>query len=64
MHCQVARVQPAGLILESPFTSAVEMGQRAWRLARTDLSWETTCARLAELYAELATSRKRQGRPA
>ena len=42
----------------------VEMGQRAWRLARTDLSWETTCARLSDLYTELAMSRKRQGRPA
>ena len=42
----------------------VEMGQRAWRLARTDLSWETTCARLGDLYAELATARARQGRPA
>jgi glycosyltransferase involved in cell wall biosynthesis len=42
----------------------VEMGQRAWRLARTDLSWETTCARLSDLYTELAMPRKRQGRPA
>jgi glycosyltransferase involved in cell wall biosynthesis len=42
----------------------VEMGQRAWRLARTDLSWSTTCVRLIELYAELATARRREGRPA
>jgi glycosyltransferase involved in cell wall biosynthesis len=42
----------------------VEMGQRAWRLARTDLSWETTCARLAGLYTGLATARRRTGRPA
>jgi glycosyltransferase involved in cell wall biosynthesis len=42
----------------------VEMGQRAWRLARTDLSWETTCARLAGLYTEVATARRRTGRPA
>jgi glycosyltransferase involved in cell wall biosynthesis len=42
----------------------VEMGQRAWRLARADLSWDTTCAHLADLYAELAMGRKRQGRPA
>ena len=34
----------------------VEMGQRAWRLARADLSWETTCARLADLYGELAAA--------
>jgi hypothetical protein len=40
------------------------MGQRAWRLARTDLSWSTTCVRLIELYAELATARRREGRPA
>jgi glycosyltransferase involved in cell wall biosynthesis len=42
----------------------VEMGQRAWRLARRDLSWETTCSRLHELYTELTVSRRREGRPA
>lgn len=42
----------------------VEMGQRAWRLARTDLSWRTTCARLADLYAALASVRRQAGRPA
>jgi glycosyltransferase involved in cell wall biosynthesis len=42
----------------------VEMGHRAWRLARRDLSWESTCSRLADLYAELTTTRRREGRPA
>jgi glycosyltransferase involved in cell wall biosynthesis len=44
----------------------VEMGERAWRLARRDLSWQTTCARLADLYGELATAplRRREGRRA
>jgi len=44
----------------------VEMGERAWRLARQDLSWRTTCARLADLYGELATAslHRREGRPA
>ena len=43
----------------------VEMGQRAWRLARQDLSWHTTCARLAALYDELAAAPlRREGRQA
>jgi glycosyltransferase involved in cell wall biosynthesis len=44
----------------------VEMGERAWRLARQDLSWQTTCSRLADLYGELATAalRRREGRRA
>lgn len=42
----------------------VEMGDRAWQLARRELSWETTCSRLATLYGELATARRREGRPA
>ena len=42
----------------------VEMGDRAWQLAKRDLSWETTCARLAFLYEELATSSRRERRGA
>ena len=42
----------------------VEMGDRAWQLARQSLSWETTCARLASLYHELAAGRRREGLPA
>ena len=42
----------------------VEMGDRAWQLAHRSLSWETTCARLASLYDELAIERRREGRPA
>jgi len=42
----------------------VEMGDRAWQLARRELSWETTCGRLAALYDDLASSRRREGRPA
>lgn len=41
-----------------------EMGDRAWQLARRELSWDTTCERLAALYDELAAGRTRQGRPA
>jgi glycosyltransferase involved in cell wall biosynthesis len=37
----------------------IEMGERAWWLARRDFSWDTSCARLADLYAELAS----QGAP-
>jgi glycosyltransferase involved in cell wall biosynthesis len=33
-----------------------EMGERAWWLARRDFSWDTSCARLAALYSELASS--------
>jgi len=48
---------------EHPAT-LVEMGDRAWQLARRDLSWDTTCARLASLYDELVANRQRAGRPA
>jgi glycosyltransferase involved in cell wall biosynthesis len=41
----------------------VEMGDRAWWLARRELSWATSCARLEALYAEL-TAPIRQGRRA
>jgi glycosyltransferase involved in cell wall biosynthesis len=40
----------------------LEMGDRAWQLARRDLSWDTTCVRLAALYNELAVGRRREGR--
>jgi hypothetical protein len=42
------------------------MGQRAWRLARQDLSWQSTCARLVDLYTELAAepAGRRERRPA
>ena len=40
----------------------VEMGDRAWQLARHELSWDATCGRLAALYAELAVGRRREGR--
>jgi glycosyltransferase involved in cell wall biosynthesis len=39
---------------ENP-AALVEMGERAWWLARRDFSWDTSCARLADLYAELAS---------
>ena len=42
----------------------VEMGERAWQLARRELSWETTCTRLHELYAELATRTRPEARRA
>ena len=42
----------------------VEMGDRAWQLARRELSWETTCGRLAALYEDLAPARSVEGRPA
>jgi glycosyltransferase involved in cell wall biosynthesis len=42
----------------------VEMGDRAWQLARRSLSWETTCSRLASLYDELAAARRHEGLPA
>ncbi len=42
----------------------LEMGDRAWQLARTELSWETTCVRLSALYDELAVGNRREGRRA
>lgn len=42
----------------------VEMGERAWRLAREQLSWDSSCARLADLYAELVSRRAHEGRRA
>lgn len=42
----------------------VEMGDRAWQFARRELSWETTSTRLAALYDELTSVRRREGRPA
>ena len=42
-----------------------EMGDRAWRHAYRELSWETTCVRLAALYDELAAGHhRREGRRA
>ena len=41
----------------------VEMGDRGWWLARRELSWATSCARLEALYAEL-TAPISQGRRA
>jgi len=40
----------------------LEMGDRAWQLARHELSWDTTCVRLAALYEELAVGGRREGR--
>ena len=42
----------------------VEMGDRAWWLARRELSWATSCARLEALYAELTSVPHRAGRRA
>jgi glycosyltransferase involved in cell wall biosynthesis len=42
----------------------IEMGERAWWLAQRELSWDTSCARVAELYAELASSGGRRVRRA
>ena len=42
----------------------LEMGDRAWRLARRELSWDTTCVRLAALYDELAVGQRRESRRA
>ena len=43
----------------------LEMGDRAWQHAYRELSWETTCVRLAALYDELAAGNHRhEGRPA
>ena len=42
----------------------VEMGERAWQLARRDLSWDRTCERLVALYADLTSASRREGRPA
>ncbi|HEX6050113.1 MAG TPA: glycosyltransferase [Gemmatimonadaceae bacterium] len=44
--------------------SLIEMGERAWRLARRSLSWDASCARLVTLYAEIAARERRAGRPA
>jgi glycosyltransferase involved in cell wall biosynthesis len=40
------------------------MGERAWHLARRDLSWDASCARLTDLYAELTAQPVRTGRRA
>jgi len=42
----------------------VEMGDRAWWLARRELSWATSCSRLEALYAELTAVPRRAGRRA
>ena len=42
----------------------VEMGERAWRLARREMTWDTSCARLEALYDELASRRHHEGRRA
>ena len=42
----------------------VEMGDRAWWLARNELSWATSCERLEALYAELALAPLRHGQRA
>jgi len=42
----------------------VEMGDRAWWLARHELSWAASCERLEALYAELALAPLRHGQPA
>ena len=41
-----------------------EMGERAWWLARRDLSWTATCEQLEALYSELAAPQWREGRRA
>ena len=41
-----------------------QMGERAWNLARRDLSWDASCSRLTQLYTELAARPRREGRPA
>lgn len=48
---------------EHPAT-LVEMGDRAWQLAKRELSWETTCTRLGQLYDELAIRPRRKVRHA
>ena len=48
---------------EHPAT-LVEMGDRAWQLAKRDLSWETTCTRLGQLYEELSVRPRRKVRRA
>lgn len=48
---------------ENP-AALVEMGERAWWLARRDFSWDTTCARLTDLYTELAAQGARKVRRA
>jgi glycosyltransferase involved in cell wall biosynthesis len=43
----------------------LEMGDRAWQHASRELSWETTCMRLAALYEELAAGHRcHEERPA
>ena len=42
----------------------VEMGERAWQLARRDLSWDASCSRLVALYEEIVARPHRAGRPA
>ena len=44
--------------------SLIEMGERAWHLARRSLSWDASCARLVDLYTEIAARENRAGRPA
>jgi len=49
---------------EHPAT-LLEMGDRAWQYASRELSWDTTCVRLAALYDELAVvDRGHEGRRA
>jgi len=42
----------------------LEMGERAWWLAKRELSWTTTCARVEALYRELTSRSWREGRRA
>ena len=44
--------------------SLIEMGERAWHLARRSLSWDASCGRLVDLYTEIAPRENRAGRPA
>jgi glycosyltransferase involved in cell wall biosynthesis len=48
---------------ENP-AALVEMGERARWLARRDFSWDTSCARLVDLYEELAAAKTRRVRHA
>ena len=45
-------------------SALVEMGERAWWLARRDLSWEASCEKLEGLYRELSGHGWREGRRA
>jgi glycosyltransferase involved in cell wall biosynthesis len=55
--------QAIGWATEHP-GALIEMGERAWWLARRDLSWDASCEKLESLYAELTTPHRREGRRA